>query len=107
VEHFGGAVNGMRAGRKCIRLPILHGLKHTTNIMTESLCESSCILPGEESREIRWLRRITPDDLNGLLALKDSGDLIAGQENRDLARSGGQPFHELPLGMWVRSVDFI
>ena len=107
VKDLWGAVHGVRANRKDVGLAILHGLKHPSHVMTEALCQGGRILPREQSTEIRGLRRIAPKQFDGVLPFEHTGHLVAREEDRDLARSRGQPLHELPLGMRIRPVHLI
>lgn len=107
MKHLGRAVYRMRATREDSRLPVLHGLKHTPDIMMEPLCESRCILPREERLQIGWFGWIATDDLNGVFPLEDTGNLVAREDHWNLASSGRQPLHQLPLGVRVRSIHFI
>jgi hypothetical protein len=75
--------------------------------MLESLRQLGNILVRKQGNEIRGLGRITPKNLNGLLVLEDSRNLIAGEKYRDSTIVSGHPFHQLLLCMGVRSIDLV
>jgi len=107
VKHFRGAVHGMRTGREDVGFAVLHGLKHPSHVMIEPFGQSCRISIREQSCEIRWLRRVASKELDLLLVLEHSRNLVACEQHRDLAGSRGEPFHQLPLGMRVRPIYFI
>jgi hypothetical protein len=107
VKHLRGTVDGVRANGKDIGLAILHGLEHAAHIMAEALCHGGRIFPREQRSEIRRLRRVTPEQLDRVLPLEHARHLVTRQEDRDLAGSRGEPFHQLPLGVRIGAIHFI
>jgi hypothetical protein len=65
------------------------------------------VLVGEETRDVRGLGRVTAHDVEDVFSLEDARHFIAGHENRNAPPRARHPFRELPLGMGVRSIDFI
>jgi hypothetical protein len=85
VKHFRGAVHRMRTTRKPIGLPVLHRLKHATDIVAESLRKCGGISTWKQGDEICGFRRVTPKQLNGVFALEDTRHLVTGEKHWDLA----------------------
>jgi hypothetical protein len=97
----------MGDNRKDIRLSVLKVLEDAPHIMLEPLGQRRDILSRKERDQVHRLGRITPQQLNALFSLEDSGDLVAREQDGHLASRGPKPVDKLPLGMRVRSIHFI
>ena len=75
--------------------------------MAESFRKACRVSPREESRKVCRLRRVTPQQLDGVLSLEDTWHLVTGEQHGDLAGRCRQPLHKLALGVRVGSVHFI
>ena len=97
----------MGDNREDIRLSVLKVLEDAPHIMLEPLGQRRNILSRKERDQVHRLGRITPEQLNGLFSLEDSGDLVTREQDGHLASRGPKPVNKLPLGMRVRSIHFI
>ena len=82
-------------------------MQHTTDIVLEGARQGLHILGWEQSSEIRRFWGVAPKQGNPGRRFEEPGDLVAGHEDGDRPSRTGHPFEEFPLGMRVRSVDFV
>jgi len=90
-----------------IRLAILEELQDASDIVLVDLGKLGDILVGEEFLQVCGLGRVAPQDVKDRACLEDAGDLVAGEEHRDLSLGRLNPLRQFALGVGIGSIHFI
>ena len=75
--------------------------------MLESFGQSRNVLVREHIDKVCGFRRIAPQDLDLRFVFENAGNFVAGEEYRYPPVVTCHPFHELALGVGIRSINFV